>query len=48
MDQLLLVQQLLPLDPSPQHPPESDQEKAELILDTWNELKQKEVKPNVR
>ena len=26
----------------------SDQEKAELILDTWNQLKQKEVKPNVR
>ena len=26
----------------------SDKEKAELIFDTWNQLKQKEVKPNVR
>ena len=26
----------------------NDKEKAELILDTWNQLKQKEVKPNVR
>ena len=26
----------------------SDKEKAELIFDTWNQLKQKEVKTNVR
>lgn len=26
----------------------NDKEKAELILDTWNQLKQKEVKTNVR
>ena len=26
----------------------SDKEKAELILDTWNQIKQKEVKTNVR
>ena len=26
----------------------NDKEKAELILDTWNHLKQKEVKTNVR
>ena len=25
----------------------NDKEKAELILDTWNQLKQKEVKTNV-
>ena len=25
----------------------SDKEKAELILDTWNQIKQKEVKTNV-